>query len=124
MIDSNGNAQHNCDFWRAAARRAAVRPKTNAAVTEFVAYCLLGLTLLLAMPVRAAEETNERATASGTWKWTFTMPDGSKVEPRVKLKQEGDKLTGTSRFRYPLLTAEGYIVRGLLDDSFPKRHTS
>ena len=32
--------------------------------------------------------------------------------------------TGASRFRYPFLTTEGYIVRGLLDDSFPKRHTS
>jgi hypothetical protein len=27
------------------------------------------------------------------------MPDGSKIEPRAKLKQEGDTLTGTSRFR-------------------------
>jgi hypothetical protein len=35
----------------------------------------------------------------GTWKWSFTMPDGSKVEPRVQLKQEGARLTGTAQFR-------------------------
>lgn len=49
--------------------------------------------------VLLAAESDERPTATGTWKWTFIMPDGTKVEPRVKLKQEGDKLTGTSRFR-------------------------
>jgi hypothetical protein len=46
-----------------------------------------------------AQEASDQAAATGTWRWTFTMPDGAKVEPRVKLKQEGTKLTGTSRFR-------------------------
>jgi hypothetical protein len=60
--------------------------------------CLL-ISLTTPSLVPAADEPNERATASGTWRWTFTMPDGSKVEPRLKLKQEGNNLTGTSRFR-------------------------
>jgi len=49
--------------------------------------------------VQAAEELDESETSTGTWRWSFTMPDGSTVEPRVKLKQEGEMLTGTTRFR-------------------------
>ena len=35
----------------------------------------------------------------GTWKWTFKMPDGSQVEPSLRLRREAGKLTGTTRFR-------------------------
>lgn len=45
------------------------------------------------------QEPTEWNTASGIWRWTFTMPDGSKVQPRAKLQQRGDKLTGTSKIR-------------------------
>src|SRR5438309_1818959 len=55
--------------------------------------------------IRAADEINEATSASGIWKWSFTMPDGSKVEPRVKLHQEGDQLTGTVKIREGLETA-------------------
>ncbi len=37
----------------------------------------------------------EVATAAGTWKWTFEVPNGPTFEPSVKLTQDGDKLTGT-----------------------------
>lgn len=50
----------------------------------------------------AAAENSEPAKSSkldGTWKWSFTMPDGGKVEPKAKLKAEGDSLSGTSSFR-------------------------
>ena len=69
------------------------------------------LTSLGAFALRAADEPNERTTASGTWRWSFTMPDGSKVEPRLKLKQEGNNLTGTSRFRegFDAAISEGRI---------------
>jgi len=36
---------------------------------------------------------------TGTWHWNFTMPDGTSVSPKIKLKQEGDTLTGTSSLR-------------------------
>jgi len=54
----------------------------------------------LLIPVaQAADDPDETSSATGTWRWTFAMPDGSVVEPRVKLKQEGETLTGTTRFR-------------------------
>ena len=31
----------------------------------------------------------------GTWTWTFTIPSGQTMEPKLTLKLEGDKLTGT-----------------------------
>jgi hypothetical protein len=46
-----------------------------------------------------AQEEKRDPRIDGTWKWTFTMPDGSRVEPRVKLKRDGDTLTGTAAFR-------------------------
>jgi hypothetical protein len=35
------------------------------------------------------------ADASGTWKWTRTNQNGDKIDVTLKLKQEGDKLTGS-----------------------------
>jgi hypothetical protein len=40
--------------------------------------------------LRAAE-----ATATGTWKSTFKMQDGTERTTTFKLKQDGEKLTGT-----------------------------
>ncbi|MBI4657629.1 MAG: hypothetical protein HY735_02065 [Verrucomicrobia bacterium] len=34
------------------------------------------------------------ARVSGTWQWTFATPAGQTFEPRVRLSQSGDKLTG------------------------------
>src|SRR6266446_8226100 len=62
-------------------------------------WLVLILILGASVSLWAADEVNEATSATGTWKWTFTMPDGSKVEPRVKLHLEGEKLTGTARFR-------------------------
>src|SRR2546430_1053988 len=62
-------------------------------------WLVLVLILGASVSLWAADEVNEAASASGIWKWTFTMPDGSKVEPRAKLHQEGDKLTGTAKIR-------------------------
>lgn len=36
----------------------------------------------------------EAATASGTWKWSFEIPNGQTLEPSAKLTQDGEKLTG------------------------------
>jgi hypothetical protein len=35
------------------------------------------------------------ADATGTWTWSFTRQNGDKVDITLKLKQEGEKLTGT-----------------------------
>src|SRR5256885_12784290 len=48
--------------------------------------------------VLAADKKPE-SPAVGTWKWTFSMPDGSQVSPRLKIKEEEGKLSGTSSFR-------------------------
>lgn len=37
--------------------------------------------------------------ADGTWRWEFRMPDGTEVQPKLKLKQEGERLTGVSSHR-------------------------
>jgi hypothetical protein len=35
------------------------------------------------------------ADVTGTWTWSFTPQNGDKVEITLKLKQDGEKLTGT-----------------------------
>jgi hypothetical protein len=34
------------------------------------------------------------ADATGTWKWTFTRQNGDTIDLTLKLKQDGEKLTG------------------------------
>jgi len=46
---------------------------------------------LAGAPARA----DEKANATGTWKWSFTTQNGQTFETTLKLKQDGDKLTGT-----------------------------
>jgi len=57
--------------------------------------CILGL----GGSIGFSQEIDEHLSVSGAWKWSFTMPDGSKIEPRARLYQEADKLTGITRFR-------------------------
>ena len=40
------------------------------------------------------EAKRDIATATGTWKWSFEIPNGPTLEPSAKLTQDGDKLTG------------------------------
>jgi hypothetical protein len=58
---------------------------------------LFSLSLILvlatfAMPARADDKAP--AGATGTWKWTQSF-GGNDVETTLKLKQDGDKVTGT-----------------------------
>src|SRR5206468_169087 len=39
------------------------------------------------------------APVDGTWQWHFTMPDGTELQPKLKLKQHGTNLTGSSSVR-------------------------
>jgi hypothetical protein len=41
------------------------------------------------------KERKMAAAANGTWQWTFAAPGGQTFEPKVKLKYEDNKLTGT-----------------------------
>lgn len=55
--------------------------------------CTLPL-LCFALPSRS--ETEGQPKLDGVWKWSFTMPDGTRSDPKAHLKREGDTLTGTS----------------------------
>src|SRR5205085_665459 len=39
-------------------------------------------------------------TASGNWKWSITTQNGDTFESTAKLKQDGEKLTGTINGRF------------------------
>jgi hypothetical protein len=54
--------------------------------------CFL-LFIVVSLP---AADTNSEPQLDGLWKWSFTMPDGTKADPKARLKREGDTLTGTS----------------------------
>src|SRR5262245_2155977 len=73
-----------------------VRNMANKLALTFACVATSGAFLL-----GAAEnsESPKESKLEGTWKWSFTMSDGGKVEPKVKLKQDGNTLTGTSSFR-------------------------
>src|SRR4051812_9574549 len=45
-------------------------------------------------PASDAAAGNTAAPATGTWKWTIQGPNGE-IETTLKLKQDGEKLTGT-----------------------------
>lgn len=68
---------------------------------------LLGITcgaavgwVALAPPAPAAEgEAKTAPTLEGTWRWTFTMPDGSTNRPKLKFSVEDGQLFGTTSFR-------------------------
>jgi len=57
------------------------------------------LTVVVSHTTALAADSPAAPPLEGIWKWTFTMPDGSQVTPKLKLKQEEDKLRGTSSFR-------------------------
>lgn len=51
--------------------------------------------LLLALSVFSSTVwAADKADPTGTWKWSFTTSDGQKRDTTLKLKLEGDKLTG------------------------------
>jgi hypothetical protein len=49
----------------------------------------------------AAEATNSKSIhpLEGSWRWNFTMPDGSASRPKLVLSVENGKLSGSIRFR-------------------------
>jgi len=55
---------------------------------------LLSFGVLVAL-APAPARADDKANANGTWKWSFTTQNGQTFETTLKLKQDGDKLTGT-----------------------------
>lgn len=43
----------------------------------------------------ATAQADDKATATGTWKWEFKRNNGETIELTLKAKQDGEKLTGT-----------------------------
>ena len=64
---------------------------------------VVGIVLAIAaLSVRAADDKPAAppadaagSGATGTWKWSYQGPGGNDVEMVLKLKQDGEKLTGT-----------------------------
>ena len=63
--------------------------RTFTPITQ-LAFCLL---IALGTGARAADD--KKVDPSGTWKWSFTAPNGQTRETTLKLKVEGEKLSGT-----------------------------
>jgi len=71
-------------------------------------------TILLCLTFTTATLAGSAASVpsfDGTWQWRFTMPDGTEVNPKLKLKQDGTNLTGISSLRSGTETA---ITNGLV----------
>jgi hypothetical protein len=56
---------------------------------------VLGLAAGLLVSAARAEDKKAAERATGTWKSSFTTQDGQTIVTTYKLKQEGEKLTGT-----------------------------
>lgn len=55
----------------------------------------LGLLALLACSLNLQAADEKKADATGTWKWSFTGQDGTVRDTTLKLKVDGDKVTGS-----------------------------
>lgn len=56
-------------------------------ITSLAAICLMAF-------LTASVHAEDKANATGTWTWSFTGQNGQTRETSLKLKQDGEKLTG------------------------------
>src|SRR5260221_14225619 len=59
---------------------------------------------ILARLTEAAEEEDKAVdkpapTITGTWRWNFTMPDGTTTRPKLLLTVEDGRVLGTTSYR-------------------------
>lgn len=83
--------------------------------TKFSAWLIAAAISLLVVCLTTPVSAAEKASATGTWKWSFTPPNGGQaMETTLKLKQDGEKLTGTVTGRNNTETAieEGKVKDG------------
>lgn len=71
----------------------------------------LSVCLLLTLAATANAE-DKKAGPTGTWKWSFTGQNGQTRETTLKLKLEGDKLTGTVSGRNGDTAIENTKIKG------------
>jgi hypothetical protein len=64
----------------------------RSAVMSLVAASLMSIFLV---QTTRAQATSQPADFSGTWKWTIQGRDGTPRDTTMKLKQDGDKVSGT-----------------------------
>jgi hypothetical protein len=80
---------------------------------RWVAVCVVALMMVGAVQSHAQEAKKEEkkdpkaAKVDGTWKWSFTRQNGQTMESTLKLKREGEKLTGAVVGRQGRETAIG-----------------
>jgi hypothetical protein len=82
-----------------------------------------------------ATAADDKATATGTWKWEFKRQNGEAIEVTLKLKQDGEKLTGTitgrnnteTEIKDGKVTKDGdvsfEVVREFNGNSFTQKYT-
>jgi hypothetical protein len=63
--------------------------------------CAASFGLFAAIPFAGAAEVDVQTapTLEGTWRWTFTMPDGTTNRPKLRFTVEDGQLHGTTSFR-------------------------
>lgn len=70
-----------------------MRPRNMTRLGWFLA---LAVFAAFVVPAIAADDAKDsKAKVDGTWKWSFTTQNGDKREGSAKLKQDGEKVTGT-----------------------------
>lgn len=75
-------------------------------LVRWAACCLLALGLAL----QAADD--KKPSPVGTWKWSMTGQNGQTRESTLKLKMDGDKLTGTISGRQQDTPIEDVVLKG------------
>jgi hypothetical protein len=80
------------------------------------------LVLGLIVSTAAGDDKKAAASATGTWESTFTNNDGQTVKTIYKLKQDGEKLTGTITGRDGKETAieKGQVKDGKVSFQFTR----
>ena len=73
----------------------ALQHNTSDPLKLIPAYALLSRIRLSSSSSVLAKAEDKKADPSGTWKWSFTGQGGQTRETTLKLKLDGEKLTGT-----------------------------
>lgn len=79
---------------------------------------LVGAVLVLAIGVSGSAAAADDPDPVGTWKWSFTTQNGQTIETTLKIKKDGDKLSGAISGRNGQETAVDELKVEKADISF------